>query len=101
MIYLQVIWAIGLAMLALSVLLWLPRAMQIGLAALIIFGHNALDGVQFTRDAAGFIPWAILHDRSVIELGGGLAVRTSLRFPRFLVCQRVKFMLPVFPDAAR
>ncbi|MCK6391861.1 MAG: heparan-alpha-glucosaminide N-acetyltransferase domain-containing protein [Azonexus sp.] len=77
MIYLQVIWAIGLAMLALSVLLWLPRAMQIGLAALIIFGHNALDGVQFTRDAAGFIPWAILHDRSVIELGGGLAVRTS------------------------
>ena len=25
----------------------------------------------------------------------------SLRFPRFFVCQRVGFMLPVFPDAAR
>ena len=25
----------------------------------------------------------------------------ALRFPRFFVCQRVGFMLPVFPDAAR
>jgi uncharacterized membrane protein len=77
MIYLQVIWAIGLAMLALSALLWLPRAGQIMLAALIIFGHNALDSVHFTGGEAGFIPWAILHDRSVIELGSGIAARTS------------------------
>ncbi len=77
MIYLQVIWAIGLSMLALSALLWLPRTVRIMLVILIIFGHNALDALSFTRDQAGFIPWAILHDRSVIELGGGIAARTS------------------------
>jgi len=29
-----------------------------------------------------------------------LRIRAVLRFPRFFVCQRVVFMLPVFPDAA-
>ncbi len=77
MIYLQVIWAIGLAMLALAALLWLPRTIQILLVALLVFGHNALDSVHFTSGEAGFIPWAILHERSVIELGGGIAARTS------------------------
>lgn len=77
MIYLQVIWAIGLAMLALSALLWLPRAVQMLLVVLLVFGHNALDGVHFPSGEAGFIPWAILHDRRVIELGSGIAVRTS------------------------
>lgn len=77
MIYLQVIWAIGLAMLALSALLWLPRAAQILLVALLVFGHNALDGVHFIGSEAGFIPWAILHERSVIQLGGSIAARTS------------------------
>lgn len=77
MIYLQVIWAIGLAMLALSALLWLPRAVQILLVVLLVFGHNVLDGVHFASGDAGFIPWAILHERSVIELGGGIAARTS------------------------
>lgn len=77
MIYLQVIWAIGLVMLALSALLWLPRTGQILLVLLLVFGHNALDAVHFASGEAGFIPWAILHDRSVIELGGGIAARTS------------------------
>lgn len=77
MIYLQVIWAIGLAMLALSALLWLPRAAQILLAVLLVCGHNALDGVHFASGETGFIPWAILHERSVIELGNGIAARTS------------------------
>jgi len=38
--------------------------------------------------------------------GGGLLIAStvacllSLSFPRFFVCQRMGFMLPVFPDAA-
>ncbi|MCQ4052079.1 hypothetical protein FK514_30165, partial [Klebsiella pneumoniae] len=42
-IYLQVIWAIGLSMLALSALLWLPRPWLVLLGLLIIGGHNLLD----------------------------------------------------------
>ncbi|MDD0812012.1 heparan-alpha-glucosaminide N-acetyltransferase domain-containing protein [Curvibacter sp. RS43] len=76
-LYLQVIWAIGLSMLALAALLWLPRVWQITLAAGILCGHNLLDGVHFTPDQWGFVPWGILHDRSLIRLGDGLTVRTS------------------------
>lgn len=77
MIYLQVIWVIGLAMLALALLLWLPVALQVVLALVIIFGHNTLDSIQFAVGDPGFIPWAILHDRSVIELSADLKARTS------------------------
>ena len=46
-IYLQVIWAIGLSMLALSALLWLPRPWLVLLGLLIIGGHKLLDPLHF------------------------------------------------------
>lgn len=77
MIYLQVIWAIGLSMLALAALIWLPRVGQIALGVLIVAGHHLLDGLHFTPDQVAYPFWAILHDRSVIELAEGLKARTS------------------------
>ncbi len=76
-LYLQVIWAIGLSMVALAALLWLPYPAQIACALLIICGHNTLDVIQFQAGEWGFIPWAILHDRSVIEVSATLKLRTS------------------------
>lgn len=76
-IYLQVIWAIGLSMLALAALLWLPVWGKVALGLLIIGGHNLLDSVHFAVGSAAHVPWAILHDRSMIVLGEGLRVRTS------------------------
>ena len=29
-----------------------------------------------------------------------VGIQSAMRFPRFFVCQRVDFMLPVFPDVA-
>ena len=52
-LYLQVIWAIGLAMIALAGLLWLPRAALAGTALLIMLGHNLLDGIVLAPDRAG------------------------------------------------
>ncbi|MDP9507119.1 heparan-alpha-glucosaminide N-acetyltransferase domain-containing protein [Pseudomonas protegens] len=77
LIYLQVIWVIGLSMLALSALLWLPRALLLGLSLLLIGGHNLLDGLHFAPGEALQVPWAILHDRGWIEWGEGLRLRTS------------------------
>ena len=77
MFYLQVIWAIGLSMLALAALLWLPRAGQLVLGLLIIVGHNLLDGLHFPPGTAAHAVWAVLHDRAIIELAPGLAARTS------------------------
>lgn len=76
-IYLQVIWAIGLSMIALSALVWLPRQVLLGLSLLIIVGHNLLDPLHFPEGTALHVPWAILHDRGWIELSDTLRLRTS------------------------
>lgn len=76
-IYLQVIWAIGLSMIALSALVWLPRAVLIGLGLAIIGGHNLLDGLHFPAGSALHVPWAILHDRGWLEVSPSLRLRTS------------------------
>ncbi|PMZ95411.1 MULTISPECIES: DUF1624 domain-containing protein [unclassified Pseudomonas] len=76
-IYLQVIWAIGLSMLALSLLVWLPRPALLALGALIVAGHNLLDGLHFGPESALHVPWAILHERSWLEVGEHLCLRTS------------------------
>jgi len=76
-IYLQVIWAIGLSMLALSVLLWLPRTLLAVLGLALVAGHNLLDGLHFDAESALHIPWAILHDRGWIEFSETLRLRTS------------------------
>ncbi len=76
-IYLQVIWAIGLSMIALSAMVALPRGVLAALGLAIIAGHNLLDNVHFATGSALHIPWAILHDRGWIEVGGSLRLRTS------------------------
>ncbi|WP_063915071.1 DUF1624 domain-containing protein [Pseudomonas sp. p21] len=76
-IYLQVIWAIGVSMIALSLLVWLPRAALIALGAIIIAGHNLLDGLHFGAESALHVPWAILHDRGWLEFSESLRLRTS------------------------
>jgi len=76
-IYLQVIWAIGISMIALSLLVWLPRPALLALGAVIVAGHNLLDGVHFGVESAMHVPWAILHDRGWLEFSDSLRLRTS------------------------
>ncbi|MFJ4387325.1 DUF1624 domain-containing protein [Pseudomonas sp. NPDC089408] len=76
-IYLQVIWAIGISMIALSLLVWLPRAALLALGAVIIAGHNLLDSLHFGVESALHVPWAILHDRGWLECSDSLRLRTS------------------------
>ncbi len=61
---LQVIWAIGASMIVLSVCQFLGRKFCLALGALIVLGHNALDGVWPTADRfgdAGAPMWIGLH----------------------------------------
>ncbi|WGT30560.1 DUF1624 domain-containing protein [Pseudomonas marginalis] len=76
-IYLQVIWAIGISMLALAALVWLPRPLLIVLALVIIGGHNLLDDLHFDPGSALHIPWTILHERSWIDVSDTLRLRTT------------------------
>ncbi|WP_155006329.1 DUF1624 domain-containing protein [Sphingomonas hengshuiensis] len=76
-IYLQVIWAIGLSMVALAALLYLPRPALIGIGVLLAFGHNLLDGIAAPPGGPGHVLWSVLHERGFIELPGGARARTS------------------------
>jgi uncharacterized membrane protein len=75
--FLQVIWAIGLSMLVLAALVRLPRAGVISLGAVLVLGHNLLDGIVVDPQAVGHALWAILHQRDLILLPWGAAARTS------------------------
>ncbi len=76
-IYLQVIWAIGLSMIALAGLVHLPRTALIAVGAVIVLGHNLLDPISFAQGQPGHAIWAVLHDRGFIDLPWGGRARTS------------------------
>ncbi|MBC3256066.1 DUF1624 domain-containing protein [Pseudomonas paralactis] len=76
-IYMQVIWAIGVSMIALATLVWLPRPLLITLALVIIAGHNLLDGVHFAPGSALQTGWSILHERSWIQVSENLRLRVT------------------------
>lgn len=69
-VFLQVIWAIGLCMIVLAALIHLPSRAILLLGLAIVAGHNLLDPIVFPPDHPLFVPWAILHERSQLELAG-------------------------------
>jgi uncharacterized membrane protein len=75
--WLQVIWAIGISMIALAGLLHLPRTAQVVIGLTIVLGHNLLDPIRLAPGDAFYEIWAVLHQRSVIQLGGGLIAKTT------------------------
>lgn len=75
-IYLQVIWAIGVSMLALAACISLPLPMIVLSACVIIFGHNLLDSVHFTEGSWMQPLWLILHERGWMEFAG-IKLRSS------------------------
>jgi uncharacterized membrane protein len=61
-LYLQVIWAIGISMVALSAVVYLQPRYILALALLIIFGHNLLDNVHVPGTGWPSILWAAFHE---------------------------------------
>ncbi len=74
-IYLQVIWAIGISMVVLACCVSLPLPVLAGAGLVIIFGHNLLDSVHFSQGVLQNI-WFVLHDRGWIEIAD-IKLRTS------------------------
>ena len=65
--FVQVIWAIGWSMVALSALVFLPSRLVGAIGLIMIFTHNLLDGVDPGGLGVFGWPWQILH------AGGGIA----------------------------
>jgi uncharacterized membrane protein len=67
--FLQVIWAIGWSMIALSALVWLPRAAIASFGMVMIVAHNGLDGVQPLLSEASPL-WMLLHIPGTLTVSG-------------------------------
>jgi uncharacterized membrane protein len=58
---LQVIWVFGISMITLALLIRLPRAALLTIGLVLVFGNNALDGIQVTGNGIDAIIWSLLH----------------------------------------
>jgi uncharacterized membrane protein len=58
---LQVIWAIGISMIILGLMVWLPVNVILCLGLLIICFHNQLDYAEITRNGQVGIMWDLIH----------------------------------------
>jgi len=76
-LFLQVLWAIGLCMIALSVACRLNYWLIGALGFLIVIGHNALAPIEFQPGEFGYVLWTILHDPNELGQIGGLTVKVS------------------------
>jgi uncharacterized membrane protein len=74
---LQVIWAIGWSMVVLAFVSRAPRALVLTFGALLVVGHNALDGVHATSFGALAPLWNVLHQRGTVKLAPGHVVLVS------------------------
>lgn len=71
LVVVQVIWAIGISMIFLSVLIQLPYKLILTIGLLMIFGHNLLDGLTATPDSFGATVWLFLHQGGMASLWAG------------------------------
>lgn len=65
---LQVIWAIGWSMIALAGLARLPWAWVLAVGAVIVGGHDSLDGIHADQLGAWRTAWLIVHERGRFDL---------------------------------
>jgi len=65
--YLQVIWAIGISMIILAILIHLPPKILLVVGLLLVCGHNLLDGVTVEGKSITSLIWYLLHQESFIK----------------------------------
>lgn len=77
--FLQVIWAIGISMMVLGLLVFLPLPVVGAFGLILIFGHNALDNLNMTAMPAGEKNlWTFLH---VQGMGNILGMKIFVLYP--------------------
>ena len=68
----QVIFAIGVSMVALSAIVHLPRGAIAAIGLAMIAGHNALDGIKAGHLGAAAPLWNLLHQPGLFDIAPGV-----------------------------
>lgn len=69
-INLQVLWAIGLCMIVLAGLVYLPKRIILVIGLVLIFGHNLLDGITVPGGNIQSGIWYALHQMGFVTIAG-------------------------------
>ena len=67
-INLQVLWAIGFSMIALSVLIYLPKKILLIIGVVIVVGHNLLDGIVMDGYSPQALLWYFVHQQKFLPI---------------------------------
>lgn len=104
-IILQVIWAIGISMLVLSSLVFLPIRVIAIFGLFLVFGHNLLDPIRASGDTVQSILWYALHQDHTLSVGEKIL---SLHYPVLPWIGLMAlgytfgiFYMPIFEEAKR
>jgi uncharacterized membrane protein len=68
-VFLQVIWAIGVSMVVLSLLVRLPLGAIFAIGVVLVAGHNLLDPIQPAAFGRFAVVWQLLHVQSLAPFG--------------------------------
>jgi uncharacterized membrane protein len=76
-LYLQVIWVIGLAMIFLALVHKLPLKLLGAVGALIVVGHNALTWISLEPGSIAYDAWTVLLHRGWLVADGAVKVKVT------------------------
>lgn len=76
-IQLQVIWAIGISMVCLSISIFLPNKVIFAIGIIIVACHNLLDGISMEGNDLKSVIWYILHQENYFPIGETRMMRVS------------------------
>ncbi len=82
---LQVIWALGLAMVIMSAVVHLPLKGILVMGLALLFGHNLLDGIHATGNSFLDLLWGQLHERKRFMIGDRLVATGYPILPWFAI----------------
>ena len=71
LIGLQTIWSIGISMIILGLMIWLPFTAIFIIGLAIVLGHNSLDFYEAGRMGPYPLLYSLLHRTGIYNLGGG------------------------------
>ena len=69
-IYFITIWALGVSMIVLAGLIYLPNKLILAFGIVLVAGHNLLDNVHVTGNTLPAFGWALLHEQNFFSWHG-------------------------------
>ena len=84
-VFLLVLWVLGVCMIILAALVWLPMPVLAGLSLATIALHHALDGIN-ARTLGAYAPiWNLLHQAGAFQFAGRVVIAAYSLVPWFAV----------------